>query len=68
MSHNSSSAIGLMSRAGKHANMPLTSRSLDAVFMIDNLFGLRMWLWSASVRPPPVTLLPGQNVCLPRPQ
>eukprot|EP00957_Ditylum_brightwellii_P082221 6251782-Ditylum_brightwellii.AAC.1 len=44
MLHNSSSAIGLLSGAGKRANMLLTSCSLAAVFLIDNLFGLQMWL------------------------
>eukprot|EP00957_Ditylum_brightwellii_P134735 10272092-Ditylum_brightwellii.AAC.1 len=44
MSHNSLSAIGLLHGAKKCANMPLTSRSLAAVFLIDNLFGLQMLL------------------------
>eukprot|EP00957_Ditylum_brightwellii_P187609 14285818-Ditylum_brightwellii.AAC.1 len=68
MLHNSSSAIGLLSGAGKRANMPLTSRSLAAVFLIDNFLGLQMWLQSASARPPPVALLPGQSTHLMCPQ
>eukprot|EP00957_Ditylum_brightwellii_P042958 3253202-Ditylum_brightwellii.AAC.1 len=47
MLHSLSSAIALLSGAENRANMPFTSRSLVAVFLIDNFCGYRMWLRSA---------------------
>eukprot|EP00957_Ditylum_brightwellii_P147958 11266211-Ditylum_brightwellii.AAC.1 len=44
MLHSLSSAMGLLSSAGNRANMPFTSRSLAAVFLINNFCGFRMWL------------------------
>eukprot|EP00957_Ditylum_brightwellii_P167973 12786350-Ditylum_brightwellii.AAC.1 len=95
MSHNSSSAIGLLNGAGKCANMPLTSRSLAACFFnswrhtlnvsphtpfgsVSILSGfcdvrdvstrLNSCLCISAPPLPPVTLLPGRNVRLLRPQ
>eukprot|EP00957_Ditylum_brightwellii_P014903 1124149-Ditylum_brightwellii.AAC.1 len=63
MLHSLLSAIGLLSGAGNRANMPFTSCSLDAVFLINNLRGFWMWLRRHALNVPSHT--PFRDVSVP---